>query len=37
MPAIPFAILLFCWDETRKMLIRRGGAIGRFMTEQTYY
>merc|ERR1712007_210054 len=35
-PAIPFSILIFCYDETRKYLLRRQPA-GSWIERETYY
>merc|ERR1712048_775145 len=35
-PAIPFSILIFCYDETRKFLLRRQPA-GSWIERETYY
>merc|ERR1719362_2015693 len=34
-PAIPFSILIFCYDETRKYLLRRNP--GGWVENETYY
>merc|ERR1719319_32117 len=34
-PAIPFSILIFCYDETRKYLLRRNP--GGWIEQETYY
>merc|ERR1711953_36831 len=36
LPAIPFSILIFCYDETRKFLLRRQPA-GSWIERETYY
>ena len=38
-PALPFAVLIWVTDETRRFLIRRAetSIIGRFLKEETYY
>merc|ERR1719281_1729708 len=36
LPAIPFSILIFCYDETRKYLLRRLGP-GSWVERETYY
>jgi len=36
LPAIPFSILIFCYDETRKYLLRRLPA-GNWVERETYY
>merc|ERR1712076_10012 len=36
LPAIPFSILIFCYDETRKYLLRRQPA-GSWIERETYY
>merc|ERR1711990_42143 len=36
LPAIPFSILIFCYDETRKFLLRRQPA-GSWVERETYY
>merc|ERR1712158_151174 len=36
LPAIPFSILIFCYDETRKYLLRRLPA-GNWIERETYY
>ena len=38
-PALPFALLIWVTDETRRFLMRRAdtSAVGRFMVEETYY
>merc|ERR1711971_467867 len=35
LPAIPFSILIFCYDETRKLLLRRNP--GGWIEQETYY
>merc|ERR1712183_295862 len=35
-PAIPFSILIFCYDETRRFLLRRQPA-GSWIERETYY
>merc|ERR1712123_326496 len=35
LPAIPFSILIFCYDETRKFLLRR--SPGGWIENETYY
>merc|ERR1712062_872144 len=35
LPAIPFSILIFCYDETRKFLLRRNP--GGWIESETYY
>merc|ERR1712158_77694 len=35
LPAIPFSILIFCYDETRKFLLRRNP--GGWIENETYY
>jgi len=35
LPAIPFSILIFCYDETRKFLLRRNP--GGWIEQETYY
>jgi len=35
LPAIPFSILIFCYDETRKFLLRR--SPGGWIEQETYY
>jgi len=35
LPAIPFSILIFCYDETRKYLLRRNR--GGWIEQETYY
>ena len=35
LPAIPFSILIFCYDETRKFLLRRNP--GGWIEHETYY
>jgi len=35
LPAIPFSILIFCYDETRKFLLRRNP--GGWIEKETYY
>merc|ERR1712073_211080 len=35
LPAIPFSILIFCYDETRKFLLRRN--LGGWIEQETYY
>merc|ERR1719167_1099329 len=35
LPAIPFSILIFCYDETRKFLLRRNP--GGWVEQETYY
>merc|ERR1711971_358409 len=35
LPAIPFSILIFCYDETRKFLLRRNP--GGWIDQETYY
>jgi len=35
LPAIPFSILIFCYDETRKFLLRR--SPGGWIEHETYY
>jgi len=36
LPAIPFSILIFCYDEIRKTLLRRNGP-GSWIERETYY
>ena len=38
-PALPFSLLIWVTDETRRFFIRRAdtSAVGRFLTEETYY
>merc|ERR1712038_1547655 len=36
LPALPFSILIFCYDETRKFLLRRQPA-GSWIERETYY
>merc|ERR1711912_155526 len=36
LPALPFSILIFCYDECRKYLLRRLGA-GSWIERETYY
>merc|ERR1712156_756326 len=36
LPAIPFSVLIFCYDETRKYLLRRLPA-GNWVERETYY
>merc|ERR1711953_1104820 len=36
LPAIPFSLLIFCYDETRKFLLRRNPA-GNWIERETYY
>jgi len=38
-PALPFALLIWVTDETRRFLMRRANtsAVGRFLMEETYY
>jgi len=38
-PALPFALLIWVTDETRRFLMRRAdtSAVGRFLVEETYY
>merc|ERR1712226_1785913 len=36
LPAIPFSLLIFCYDETRKFLLRRLPA-GNWIERETYY
>jgi len=38
-PALPFSLLIWVTDETRRYLMRRAdtSAIGRFLVEETYY
>ena len=38
-PALPFVVLIWATDETRRFLIRRAETIiiGRFLKEETYY
>merc|ERR1712223_669561 len=36
LPAIPFSLLIFCYDETRKYLLRRLPA-GNWIERETYY
>merc|ERR1712012_1157182 len=35
LPALPFSILIFCYDETRKFLLRRNP--GGWIEQETYY
>ena len=35
LPAIPFSILIWCYDETRKFLLRRNP--GGWIEQETYY
>jgi len=35
LPAVPFSILIFCYDETRKFFLRRNP--GGFIENETYY
>merc|ERR1711970_624608 len=35
LPAIPFSLLIFCYDETRKFLLRRNP--GGWIEQETYY
>ena len=35
LPAIPFSVLIFCYDETRKFLLRRNP--GGWIESETYY
>jgi sodium/potassium-transporting ATPase subunit alpha len=35
LPAIPFSVLIFCYDETRKLLLRRNP--GGWIENETYY
>merc|ERR1712233_139916 len=35
LPAIPFSVLIFCYDETRKFLLRRNP--GGWIEQETYY
>merc|ERR1712141_202884 len=35
LPAIPFSVLIFCYDETRKFLLRRNP--GGWIEKETYY
>merc|ERR1712012_763702 len=36
LPALPFSVLIFCYDETRKYLLRRNGP-GSWVERETYY
>ena len=38
-PALPFVLLIWVTDETRRFFIRRANSsvIGRFLVEETYY
>jgi len=36
LPALPFSVLIFCYDETRKYLLRRNGP-GSWIERETYY
>merc|ERR1712110_833949 len=36
LPALPFSLLIFCYDETRKYLLRRMGP-GSWIERETYY
>merc|ERR1712003_266928 len=36
LPALPFSVLIFCYDETRKYLLRRLGP-GSWVERETYY
>jgi len=36
LPAIPFSVLIFCYDEIRKTLLRRNGP-GSWIERETYY
>jgi len=36
LPALPFSLLIFCYDETRKYLLRRNGP-GSWIERETYY
>merc|ERR1712071_131977 len=35
LPALPFSVLIFCYDETRKFLLRRNP--GGWIEQETYY
>merc|ERR1711981_1527597 len=35
-PAIPFSVLIFCYDETRKTILRRLG-LDSWLAKETYY
>jgi sodium/potassium-transporting ATPase subunit alpha len=35
LPALPFSVLIFCYDETRKLLLRRNP--GGWIEQETYY
>jgi len=35
LPALPFSVLIFCYDETRKFLLRR--SPGGWIEQETYY
>merc|ERR1711981_575788 len=35
-PAIPFSVLIFCYDETRKTILRRQG-LQSWIAKETYY
>jgi sodium/potassium-transporting ATPase subunit alpha len=41
LPGVPFAILTFVYDETRKYLVRRGDAgnskLGRWVRDNSYW
>merc|ERR1712027_207839 len=36
LPALPFSVFIFCYDEIRKTLLRRNGP-GSFVERETYY
>ena len=36
LPALPFSVLIFCYDECRKYLLRRNGP-GSWVERETYY
>merc|ERR1712228_512740 len=36
LPVLPFSLLIFCYDETRKYLLRRNGP-GSWIERETYY
>merc|ERR1712033_135000 len=36
LPALPFSLLIFCYDETRKFILRRNGP-GSWIERETYY
>jgi len=35
LPAMPFSLLIFCYDETRKYILRR--SPGGWLESETYY